>query len=72
MPCKIEITNCSIADENGVQATVYGIKIKGGAKTLEYPDLCTNKERLDRLCSVLGDEMPNERLLCELFEDYLF
>ena len=58
--------------ETGKSVCVFGIIIEDGNTRLRYPDLVTNKERLLRLCSVLDDEMPSERLLLELFDDYLF
>ena len=68
----IEITESFIVDETGKRVSVFGLIIDNGNTCLCYPDLVTNKATLLRLCSVLDDEMPSERLLLELFDDYLF
>ena len=68
----IEITESFIVDKTGKRVSVFGLIIDNGNTRLCYPDLVTNKAKLLRLCSVLDDEMPSERLLLELFDDYLF
>ena len=68
----IEITQSLLIDETGRKTTVFGLTLKGESGILCYPDLVTNKQKLEHLCLLLDDEFPTERLLLELFDDHLF
>ncbi len=59
-------------DENGVNIPIYGLEIKRGDAVFVFPDLVTDKDRLIRFCRLIENDIPDEKILLELFEDFLF
>ena len=64
----IIITHEILTDEGGEQVTSYGLLINGAA----YPDLTTSLDKITRFAELIENDLPSDRVLNELFEDYLF
>lgn len=69
---EIEITCDTALNEAQHEVSVYGIKITRDGKATCYRDLCTDRERIEKLCEILKGDLPDDALLPELFEDYLY
>ncbi len=72
MNSSIKITEQFLSDEDGSRHTVFGIVIESGEVELSFPDLSFDRDKLESFCNLLGDDIPSERILLELFEDFLF
>lgn len=68
----IKITHRFKPDEANKKIAVYGIEIKNGDAVFAFPDLVTDKEKLVHFCSIIENDIPDLKILPELFEDYLF
>ena len=68
----IKITHRFKLYEANKKIAVYGIEIKNGDAVFAFPDLVTDKEKLVHFCSIIENDIPDLKILPELFEDYLF
>ncbi len=69
---EIEITCDTVLGEAQSEINVYGIKIIRDGEATCYRDLCTDREKIEKLCEVLRFDLPDDRFLPELFEDFLY
>lgn len=49
----------------------FGLHIVSAGEEYSFPDLCTDRIKLERLAEALK-EFPGEEILLELFDDFLY
>lgn len=49
----------------------FGLHIVSAEEEYSFPDLCTDRIKLERLAEALK-EFPGEEILLELFDDFLY
>ncbi len=67
-----EITFSKALDETGALIDVYGLKIITEQGAVCYESLCTRYDRIEILSNLLNEQQPQEKIIPELLEDYIF
>ncbi len=70
--CSYKITEHDCENESGKAIKTYGLVIDTDEGPLTFQSLCTDKQKLLSLCDRINNEKLSEKILNEIFEDFIF
>ncbi len=60
-----------VHSESNGEVSSYGFTAMCGDHCVSYPDITTDKSRLEEFIAILAQEKPDVKILPELIEDFL-